>query len=109
MSARHEKRSDPRQPVMVLAELDGGHRHKSWVRVRDISDGGLRLATRYRLKVGRLIALRLPQGNWLSARVIWAEPKLAGVRFCRKIDAEAFFARHAIGSPDRSSSQMRAR
>ena len=97
MAFAGDLRADPRTPVMLLAELDDARRRK-WVRVRDISNGGIRLATRERMEPGQVIELRLAGGGWQSARVVWARGTIVGLRFCRAIEVEAMMKEDSSAS-----------
>ena len=82
------ERAHVRMPVMFMAEISAGDR-RVWGRVRNLSDNGLCVATRAGLKAGQIVEVQFVAPRRISARVVWADGKIAGLRFSRQIDALA--------------------
>lgn len=72
---------------MILCELRTGAKPPELVRIRDLSECGIRIATALPLLQGEHVRVRLPgASDWIMARVAWRTPLIAGLAFLRAID-----------------------
>lgn len=72
---------------MILCDLCLGENQPQLVRVRDMSELGLRIATTIPLVQGMRLKVMLPGAtDWLPARVVWANGRLAGLAFSRAVE-----------------------
>ena len=99
MAQKLDQRINERMPVMIVAELRWGMARSAFARVRDISSGGMRIACLRRLQPGRWIEIRLPHGDWISARVVWRHARLIGLRFRKPIDPACALGLQADRAP----------
>lgn len=77
---------------MIVAEVRHARPGSFHARIRDISDSGVRLATREVLLVGTRVAIKLPRIGWIEARVAWQRQGLMGLAFREEIDTTVTFA-----------------
>ena len=82
------ERAHVRVPVMFMAQISTGDK-RVLGRVRNLSDNGLCVATREGLQTGQIVEIQFVAPRRISARVVWANGKIAGLRFCRQINANA--------------------
>jgi hypothetical protein len=72
---------------MVLCEIRVGEHPAELVRVRDLSECGIKIATNRTLLLGDRLRVRLPGAtDWCLARVAWAANGTAGLAFSRAVD-----------------------
>lgn len=72
---------------MMLCEIRLGTDSPELVRIRDLSECGIRVATVLPLAEGRHVGVRLlGGGEWLLARVAWQDRGVAGLAFLRAVD-----------------------
>lgn len=72
---------------MILCELRIGESPAEVVRIRDLNEVGVKIATPRPLLLGDRVRLRLPGSqDWLLARVAWQGNGVAGLAFTRAID-----------------------
>lgn len=72
---------------MILCEIRIGEQPAERVRVRDLSECGLKIATERKLLLGDRLRIRLPgTADWSLARVAWCGRGVAGLAFSRAID-----------------------
>lgn len=82
-----ERRRRPRISTMILCELRIGESPAEVVRIRDLNEVGVKIATPRPLLLGDRVRLRLPGSqDWLLARVAWQGNGVAGLAFTRAID-----------------------
>ena len=82
-----DRRRRPRISTMILCEVRVGAKPPQLVRIRDLSECGIRIATALKLLPGEHVRVRLPgAGDWVMARVAWRTPSIAGLAFLRAID-----------------------
>lgn len=97
---------------MILCELRVRAGAPELVRIRDLSERGLKIATGIPLIVGDHVRVRLPGSTeWALARVAWRAPATAGLAFLWAIDIPQPGAARpslAIGGPRRRDRQSLA-
>lgn len=72
---------------MIVCELRIGERAPEPVRVRDLTECGVKIAARTPLVPGDRVRVRLPGSvDWTLARVVWCARGVAGLAFVRAID-----------------------
>lgn len=72
---------------MILCEIRVGEQPPELVRIRDLAEGGIRIATRKALLLGDRLRVRLPgRADWRLARVAWCEKGMAGLAFTRAVE-----------------------
>ena len=82
-----DRRRRPRLSTMILCEIRIGEQPPELVRVRDLSECGLKIATERKLLLGDRVRIRLPgTADWSLARVAWCARGVAGLSFSRAID-----------------------
>lgn len=82
-----DRRRRPRLSTMILCELRIGELPPQLVRVRDLSECGVKIATDRKLLLGDRVRIKLPgTGDWSLARVAWCAQGVAGLSFSRAID-----------------------
>lgn len=82
-----ERRRRPRISTMMLCEVRDGVANPRVVRIRDLSELGVKIATKSPLSVGERVWIRLPgMKEWLLARVAWQNANLFGLAFSRAIE-----------------------
>ncbi len=90
-----ERRRSPRTlTVLRVVRVVAGH-ERGLARLVNISDHGLRIATRLDLLIGDEIAVDLSDRCSLSGRVIWRTPEHCAIRFLVPIDCVALLRRLA--------------
>lgn len=77
---------------MIIAEVSHAGSRSFHARIRDISDGGIRIATQELLSAGTRLAVKLPRIGWVQARVAWQRQGLTGLAFREEIDSRWVFA-----------------
>lgn len=81
------RRRRPRISTMMLCEMRVGEQPAEVVRIRDLSECGIKIATPKPLLLGDRLRVRLPGStDWLLARVAWCSRGTAGLAFTRAID-----------------------
>lgn len=89
-SESDNRRRRPRISTMILCEIRIGEMPPEIVRVRDLNETGIKIATRRILLLGDRLRVRLPgASDWSLARVAWRAEGLAGLSFSRAIDLPA--------------------
>ena len=82
-----ERRRRPRISTMILCEIRIGELPSEIVRVRDLNECGIKIATPRVLLIGDRLRVRLPgAADWCLARVAWCSKGVAGLSFSRAID-----------------------
>lgn len=82
-----DRRRRKRISTMILCEIRVGEQPPEVVRVRDLAETGIKIATGKALLLGDRLRVRLPGVNeWTLARVVWCSKGLAGLSFGRAID-----------------------
>lgn len=72
---------------MILCEIRIGEQPAELVRVRDLNECGVKIATSRNLLLGDRLRVRLPGAtDWCLARVVWCSKGTAGLAFSRAID-----------------------
>lgn len=79
------KRREPRQRVLLRAQLHAVDRHSD-VRVTDLSRSGLRGATDIPLAVGQLVFVSLDELTHCSGTIRWTQDHRFGLKFSRMLD-----------------------
>lgn len=86
-NAPQERRRRPRVSTMMLCDLCPGDHNPQIVRIRDMSELGLRIAAPFPLSVEQRIRVHLHGGcDWVRARVVWTQGLIAGIAFAHAID-----------------------
>lgn len=81
------RRRRPRISTMILCEIRVGEQPPELVRVRDLNECGMKIATPKVLLLGDRLRVRLPGANdWSLARVVWCARGVAGLAFARAVD-----------------------
>src|SRR4051794_22459696 len=81
----HERRASPRHEprhTVTVRILQAGSDHSEGAVLVNVSAGGVRLFTPYRLPPGRFVLLNLPGADRMMARVRYASRGLGGAWFC---------------------------
>lgn len=95
-----DRRRRPRLSTMILCEIRIGELPPELVRVRDLSEGGLKIATERKLLLGDRLRVRLPgTGDWSLARVAWCARGVAGLSFSRAIDLPGVAGARSLDDP----------
>ncbi|MBX9897115.1 MAG: PilZ domain-containing protein [Qipengyuania sp.] len=82
-----DRRRRPRISTMILCEIRIGEQPPELVRVRDLSECGIKIATGKTLLLGDRLRVRLPGAiDWCFARVAWCSKGTAGLAFARAMD-----------------------
>jgi len=85
-----DRRQRQRIVAMLLCEIEALGMPLQLVRVCDLSDRGLRIASPERLGTRRAVRVRLPgTQNWVKARVAWSEDGVTGLSFPHPIELPA--------------------
>jgi hypothetical protein len=85
--SQEDRRRRPRISTMILAQLQLGAEAPHLTRVRDLSECGVRVATKLRLVPGQHVRVQLPgYGAWVLGKVAWVTQGVAGIAFLRAID-----------------------
>lgn len=72
---------------MILCECADSGGKARLVRIRDLSECGLKIAIPDPVPVGTFLRIRLPRDpRWLAARVVWWANGTAGIAFMRAVD-----------------------
>lgn len=72
---------------MILCEIRVGEQPAELVRVRDLNECGIKIATSKILLLGDHLRVRLPGASaWCLARVAWCSKGTAGLSFARAVD-----------------------
>lgn len=83
---------------MMLCELRVGEQPPELVRIRDLNECGIRIATPRPLLLGDRLRIRLPgAADWCLARVAWCSKGTAGLSFARAIDLPGAASTPAAG------------
>ena len=89
---------------MILCELRIGEQPPELVRIRDLTEGGIKIATPRVLLLGDRLRVRLPgTADWSLARVAWCSKGVAGLSFVRAIDLPRMVSTRAAGDSSRPS------
>lgn len=80
-AAAQDRRSHPRTPVILPAQLVTVNGDRLDCTVLDISARGARVAVAEPLPQGELVTLKSPDFGATPARVMWAEPDCLGLEF----------------------------
>jgi hypothetical protein len=95
----------PRQSVFLSATLQQfGSKEASKHRVRDLSEGGMRIDKAAGLQVGATVLVSVGVLQAVDATVVWLRDGWAGLRFAALIDAEQARGKAAVTPKARSSS-----
>lgn len=82
-----ERRRRPRISTMILCEISRDRQAPELVRVRDMSECGLKIAAQCSLAEGTRLKIRMPGvERWVPAQVVWSNGKIAGIAFSQAID-----------------------
>ncbi len=81
LRAAHDRRSHPRTPVILPAQLVTVSGDRLDCTVLDISARGARVAITETLAPGDLVTLKSPDFGATPARVMWTEPDCVGLEF----------------------------
>jgi hypothetical protein len=82
-----ERRRRQRLSTMILCEIRLGMGPAHLVRIRDLSESGIKVATPLFLAVDERVWVRLPgASDWAIARVAWRAKGTAGLSFLRAVD-----------------------
>ena len=82
-----ERRRRPRIPTMILCETRKGSAAPQLVRIRDLSECGMKIATRQEFNSGDRLWVRLPGSHdWSIARVVWRTNSLVGLAFSQALE-----------------------
>lgn len=82
-----DRRRRARISTMILCEIRVGEQPPELVRIRDLTEGGIRIATKKALLLGDRLRVRLPgRADWRLARVAWCDKGVAGLAFTRAVD-----------------------
>lgn len=102
MDRNPENRRRARISTMILCEIRVGEQLAEIVRVRDLSECGIKIATARILLVGDRLRVRLPgAADWSLARVVWCAKGTAGLAFARAIDLPSIAGNPAqVARPD---------
>lgn len=85
---------------MILCEVRIGEQPPELVRVRDLNECGLKIATERKLLLGDRLRVRLPgTGEWSLARVAWCARGVAGLSFPRAIDLPGVAGARPLDDP----------
>jgi hypothetical protein len=85
-----DRRRRPRISTMMLAQIRVAGDPPEVTRVRDLSECGLKIASKRPLRPGQNLKVRLPSmEGWVLARVAWAARGVAGVAFLSAVDLTA--------------------
>lgn len=85
---------------MILCEIRVGEHPPELVRVRDLNEGGVKIATSRVLLLGDRLRVRLPGATeWCMARVAWCAKGTAGLSFARAIDLPGVAGASAAEDP----------
>ena len=72
---------------MMLCEIRQGTGEPQLVRIRDLSECGLKIASKSEFVVGERIWVRLPDAEeWAYARVAWQTTNLVGLAFSQAVE-----------------------
>lgn len=86
-SKLEDRRRRPRISTMMLCEIRIGEHQPELVRIRDVSECGIKIATTRTLLLGDRLRVRLPGAiDWGLARVAWCSKGTAGLAFSRAIE-----------------------
>ena len=86
-----ERRRRPRISTMILCEIRIGEQPAELVRIRNINECGIKIATSKPLVIGDRLRVRLPgAADWSLARVVWCDRGTAGLSFARALDLPSF-------------------
>lgn len=106
-----DRRRRPRLSTMILCEIRIGEQEPELVRVRDMSECGLKVARSAPLTLGDRLRIRLPGASqWCLARVVWCSKGTAGLSFARAIDLPGMVGAHPVEGarrPDRFAQRVR--
>lgn len=82
-----DRRKRPRIAAMILCEIRIGNHPPELVRVRDLTETGVKIASPRALLLGDRISVRMPgRADWTLARVAWIGDGVAGLSFARAIE-----------------------
>lgn len=82
-----DRRRRARVSTMILCEIRVGEQPPELVRIRDLTEGGIRIATKKALLLGDRLRVRLPgRTDWCLARVAWCDKGIAGLAFARAVE-----------------------
>lgn len=85
--ASAERRRRPRFSTMILCEIRQGSGEPQLVRIRDLSECGMKIATREALNTEDRLWVRLPGSqDWSIARVAWRTNSLVGLAFSQALE-----------------------
>lgn len=82
-----ERRRRPRISTMMLCEIRQGGGEPQLVRVRHLSECGLKIASKSEFTIGDRVWVRLPGAEeWALARVAWQTTNLVGLAFTQAVE-----------------------
>ena len=85
-----DRRERQRIVAMLLCEIEAVGMPSQLVRVRDLSNLGLRVVDPVNLGAQRSVRVRMPGSQvWVTARVAWSADGMTGLSFQRPIDLPA--------------------
>jgi hypothetical protein len=95
-----ERRRRPRISTMILCEIRIGNQPPELVRVRDLNECGVKIATNRPLMLRDRLRVRLPgTEDWCLARVAWCTKGTAGLAFARAVDLPSVVGVRAAQDP----------
>jgi hypothetical protein len=95
-----DKRRRPRISTMILCEIRVGEQPPELVRVRDLNEGGAKIATSKTLLLGDRLRVRLPgMADWSLARVVWCSKGIAGLAFTRAVELPGVAGARVVADP----------
>lgn len=72
---------------MIVCELLVGNAPAELVRIRDVSEIGLKIVTGRALVIGEYVRVRMPDAaDFCPVRVVWCDRGMAGLAFLRAVD-----------------------
>ena len=93
-----DSRRRRRHKLFLEVEARGPKPLTGKVIVHDISDTGLLIETKAKLKAGEMVEVDLPQAGVMEAEIMWAGGQIYGCRFTRQITPAAISAAR-LGAP----------
>ncbi|MES2782229.1 MAG: PilZ domain-containing protein [Pseudomonadota bacterium] len=93
-----DSRRRRRHKLFLEVEARGPKPLAGMVIVHDISDTGLLIETKAKLKAGEMVEVDLPHAGVMEAEIMWAGGQIYGCRFTRQITPAAISAAR-LGSP----------
>lgn len=87
-----DNRRRRRHKLFLEVEARGPQSKSGTVIVHDISDTGLLIETKSKLKAGELIEVKLPQAGLMEAEIMWIGGEIYGCKFTRQLTSAAVSA-----------------